>query len=353
MKEFISYAEKKGCSYIELKSQEGIRNTIEVVDKDIKELSQNESALYSVRVIFNGSEGLSYSNKNDFKEMIEKAIKLARIQDKKINFYELKSENIKLKTKCKIDLESINLEEKKNNIINLLKSKKNYKQISGVKFIYRDVKSKFNYVNNEGRNIFWEDSAVRYIAYSYAKEGKRIESFIDTRSGHKGYELFSEESEKLMQYVLKMGEKMLKSKNAQAGNYPVMVDHHLGGVFAHEAVGHACEADAVIQGSSVLKELNSKVGNNNLTIVDDKTIVGNNGWVPYDDEGVEGERTILIKKGILNGFLHNRETASIMNMKPTGNGRCMDLAHRAIPRMSTTFVDKGDSNYDEILSSII
>ena len=160
MKEFISYAEKKGCSYIELKSQEGIRNTIEVVDKDIKELSQNESALYSVRVIFNGSEGLSYSNKNDFKEMIEKAIKLARIQDKKINFYELKSENIKLKTKCKIDLESINLEEKKNNIINLLKSKKNYKQISGVKFIYRDVKSKFNYVNNEGRNIFWEDSAV-------------------------------------------------------------------------------------------------------------------------------------------------------------------------------------------------
>jgi len=352
MEKFISYGEKKGCSYTELKSYKSIRNTIEVVDKNVKELSSSEASLYSARVILNGSEGLSYSNKDNFKELIDNAVKLAKIQDKKIKFNPLKKINVKIKTKYKINIVDINLEDKKKNILNLFNEKKNYKKISSLKFIYRDSKTKFDFLNSENRKISWDDSAVRYVAYSYAKEGSRIESFIDTRSGHKGYELFKNESDKMIKYVLSMGEEMLKSKNAKAGNYPVMVNHHLGGVFAHEAVGHACEADAVLQGSSVIKRLGNRVGSENITIIDDKTIEGNNGWVPYDDEGVKGERTILIQNGFLKGYLHNRETASEMNMNPTGNGRSMDLSQRAIPRMSTTFVDNGDSNYNEILHSI-
>ena len=352
MEKFISYAEKKGCSYAELKSYNSTKNTIEIQDKNIKELSSNESILYSARVIFNGAEGLSYSSKNNFQELIDKAIRLTNTQDKKIKFSPLKSINVNLTTKCRINLEDVSLEEKKKNIMDLLKEKKNYKKILSIRFMYRDSKTLFRFTNSEGRNITWNDSAVRYLAYAYAKEGKRIESFLETRSGHKGYEIFTNESGELMKYVLDMGEKMLKSKNTKAGNYPVMVNHHLGGVFAHEAVGHACEADAVLQGSSVMRKLGEKLGSNNITIIDDKTIVGNNGWVPYDDEGVEGGKTVLIKNGILKGYLHNRETASRMNAKPTGNGRSMDLAHRTIPRMSTTFIAPGDSNYDEILSSI-
>ena len=352
MENLITYAEKKGCEYTEIKSYRGTKNTIEFSNSDLKELSSNDENLSSVKIIYKGSEGLSFSNKENFRELIDKAINLAKAQTKKIKFTELKSINKKITTKAKINLENISLEEKKKDILNLINYKKSYKKISNVRFIYKDSKTYFNFINSEGRNITWNDCAVKYIVYSYAKDGTRIESFLDTKAGHGGYELLKDNSDDLIKYVLSMGEKMLKSKKAEAGNYPIMVDNHLGGVFAHEAVGHGCEADAVLQGSSVMKNKGEKIGSNFITIIDDKTIEGNNGWVPYDDEGVEGERTVLVEKGILKGYLHNRETAAEMKENPTGNGRCMGLSQRAIPRMSTTFVDSGNSNYDEILSSI-
>lgn len=352
MEKFINYGQKKGCSYVEVKSYDNFRSVVDITDNNIKELSSGENSLYGVRVIFKGAEGLTYSNKNDFKSMVDRAIKLARVQDSKIKFDTLKSTKARLKTKYKISLADVSLEEKKKDILGLIKLKKDYKKISSLKITYKDVKTLFKFYNSEGRDIEWNDCAIRCLAFSYAREGARLESFYHSMSGHKGYELFLDKKDKVVNYSLEMGEKMLKSKNAVGGNYPVMVDSHLGGVFAHEAVGHGCEADFVLQGNTVLSKLGMKVGTNNVTIVDDKTIEGNNGWVPYDDEGVEGERTVLINKGILSGYLHNRKTASEMKVKPTGNGRCMDASKRPIPRMSTTFVDKGDSSYDEILSSI-
>ncbi len=352
MEKFISYAQEKGCEYAEIRSYDTTRNRIEIQDKDVKEISSTDSILYAVRVIFNGSEGLAYSNKDNFKELIEKTIKLAKAQNKKIQLDPLKSININLKTKCKIDLDSLSLEEKKNNVIELMKKRSEYKKVYSLSCLYMDSKTKFNFVNSEGRNILWNDARIVYRVMPFSKEGTRMESFFDAKAGHKGYELFKDESQEVMDHALKMAEKMLKSKSAKAGNYPVMIDSHLGGVFAHEAVGHGCEADLVLQGGSVMKELGKKIGSDKISIIDDKTIVGNNGWVPYDDEGVEGERTVLIKNGVLNGYLHNRQTASKLKMKPTGNARCQDAGSRAIPRMSTTMVDKGDSSYDEILKSI-
>ena len=49
-----------------------------------------------------------------------------------------------------------------------------------------------------------------------------------------------------------------------------VLDPELAGVFAHEAVGHASEGDLIHEGNSVLKgRIGEKIGNENLTIVDD------------------------------------------------------------------------------------
>ena len=161
-----------------------------------------------------------------------------------------------------------------------------------------------------------------------------------------------ESSEEFVKESLDIATKLLSAKSAKGGSFPVIVDQKLGGVFAHEAIGHGCEADIVLAGGSVLKDkLNTKIGNDCINIIDDGSLQ-TNGWTPFDDDFVLGKKTFLVKNGILSGYLHNLETASLMKMEPTGNGRSQSLMHSVIPRMTTTYIGAGDSNFNEMLKGI-
>ncbi len=126
----------------------------------------------------------------------------------------------------------------------------------------------------------------------------------------------------------------------------------MGGVFTHEAVGHACEADSILQRASILyNKKNARLGSDILNISDDGSILGN-GFIPFDDDGVKSQKNKLIEDGILINFLHSFETASIMKEKLTGNGRAQDLSKRVIPRMTNTFTENGNSSFEEMLKEI-
>ena len=45
----------------------------------------------------------------------------------------------------------------------------------------------------------------------------------------------------------------LKAEAAPRGEFAAVFDNELAGVFVHEAVGHACEGDAIVDGTSILK----------------------------------------------------------------------------------------------------
>ena len=77
-----------------------------------------------------------------------------------------------------------------------------------------------------------------------------------------------------------------RPRAAKGGKMRAVLDPELAGVFAHEAVGHASEGDLVQEGSSVLKgKTGLKIGNENLTIIDDPGI-HEFGFDPIDAEGV-------------------------------------------------------------------
>jgi len=95
-----------------------------------------------------------------------------------------------------------------------------------------------------------------------------------------------------------------------------------------------------------------KFGPEFLNISDDGTIQGENGWIDYDDEGVKKEKTYLIKNGILAERLHSRETAAKMGEKPTGNSRAMNYSFRPIVRMTNTFIENGETPFEEMIGEI-
>jgi len=57
-----------------------------------------------------------------------------------------------------------------------------------------------------------------------------------------------------------------------------------------------------------------------ITLEDDATIDGRFASAAYDDEGVAHRRNILIKGGVLQGFLYDLKTAAQSGVESTGNG---------------------------------
>ena len=66
--------------------------------------------------------------------------------------------------------------------------------------------------------------------------------------------------------------------------------------------------------------VNSKVASDQITIVDDGTLLKKRGSLSIDDEGTPTQNTVLIENGILKNFMQDRLNARLMgkHLQETG-----------------------------------
>lgn len=348
MEDFIKLADDFGCMYSELRTIESEKTSIVCSNNKITEISKGTTKSYGVRILYNNKWGNAFGTRPD-KKLIKNAIKNAKIVDKKTKIQYQKPINKKFKTKRKINLKYVSLEEKKKDILSIRHDKKYVKNIT-LKYI--DNVNKIKYWNSENSILSWDDTNIIMVASAYAQKLDRFESFYDVIAKKSGYE----ESESFYAKALDVANKateLLTSSVPKGGFYPALVDPKLCGVFAHECVGHACEADLIMNGTSILKDrLGNKIGPSYLSIYDDGSIENNWGWTPFDSEGILGKNTTLVNAGVVNSYIHSRETAQKYNVSPTGNGRQQNVENKIIPRMTNTYVGKGECSKDEILETI-
>lgn len=145
----------------------------------------------------------------------------------------------------------------------------------------------------------------------------------------------------------------LSATAAPAGAMPVVLGAGWPAVLLHEAVGHGLEGDFNRKNSSVFSgKMGQLVTSELCTIVDDATIKDRRGSLTVDDEGVAGQRTVLIENGILKGYMFDKLNAKLMGTASTGNGRRESYSYLPMPRMTNTYMLGGDSTFDEIISSV-
>ncbi|WP_297517689.1 TldD/PmbA family protein [Thermococcus sp.] len=82
------------------------------------------------------------------------------------------------------------------------------------------------------------------------------------------------------------------------------------------------------------------VGSELLTIADDATLPSGSGSYPFDGEGIPGQRTVLIKNGVLESFLLDFTYASFLGMESTGNA-ARDFRTKPHIGMSNLVVESG------------
>lgn len=140
---------------------------------------------------------------------------------------------------------------------------------------------------------------------------------------------------------------------APAGLMPVVLDAGWPGVLLHEAVGHGLEGDFNRKQSSLFSgKIGELVTSPLCTIVDDGTLANRRGSLTIDDEGVPSQCNVLIKDGVLQGYLQDKMNARLMGVKPTGNGRRESYAHLPMPRMTNTYMLAGQSKFAELIQSV-
>jgi len=145
----------------------------------------------------------------------------------------------------------------------------------------------------------------------------------------------------------------LHAIDTPAGMLPVVLGSGWPGVLLHEAVGHGLEGDFNRKGSSAFSgKIGQQVTSELCTIVDDGTLANRRGSLSIDDEGTAGQYNVLIEKGILKGYMQDKQNAGLMGVKTTGNGRRESYAHLPMPRMTNTYMLAGESSPEDIIKSV-
>ncbi len=144
----------------------------------------------------------------------------------------------------------------------------------------------------------------------------------------------------------------LEAIDCPAGEMDVVLGPGWNGVLLHEAVGHGLEGDFNRKGTSAFSgRIGERVAAPGVTVFDDGSIEARRGSLTVDDEGTPTSRTILIEDGILRGYMHDRQSARLMGMTATGNGRRQSFAHMPMPRMTNTGMLAGESNREEMIAA--
>ena len=349
----------KEAGYADVRVTDVIHEKVGIENSNISVLSKTSNKTYGVRVFFEGSWGFSsVTEENKVSEAFKHAIRLAKLNSKnqkdKFDLEHLSSVNDEVKGPYKTSPEDIELSEKVSRLKELNNVLSEHKKVSNrTSSIYFATQNNF-FQNSSGARIKEKKSIFDIRAMVVGKEnGNNLRSF--ERIGRSdGYDYFKKmDLQKFGKQILSDLDEQFVAKKAPAGNLPVLMDNDLAGVFFHEAVGHACEADAVLEKSSVLmNQQDQRIAPEFLTLEDDPHVEHEHGYFKYDDEGVPAKKTVLIDEGILKGYMHSIETASRMDCKPTGNGRAQNASMLPIPRMTNTIVGGGNFSKKEIIEDI-
>jgi len=147
--------------------------------------------------------------------------------------------------------------------------------------------------------------------------------------------------------------RMLGATPAQTKKAVVVLDPYVAIGFLG-LVAPALTGEAVQKGRSLFAgRVGDKIISEKITIIDDGTMPYGIASTPFDGEGVATSRTVLIRDGILQGFLYNTYTAAKENIQSTGNG--VRSSFKGTPEVGTTnlFIDAGSTPVEQMTKDIM
>ena len=359
MEEYIDLFEKiiaktiPQVDYMDVRAGMSNNTSILMKDGDVDEINTGISLGARIRVLKNGAWGFAYTTDlSKLNEITDTAIQLSNSLTGDVELSESEVIKDKVKVDVKIPFKDISIEEKKE-IMKDANDAASIEKVNSTTVSYSDGEINEIFMNSEGSEIQTVTSKIRMALNASATDGEIIQFGHGSIGGVKGFELIRETD--IEGFGREIGEKavrLLEAEAAPSGKYPVIADSQLTGVLIHEALGHAVEGDLILQNDSILKDkMGEMIASDIVNIFDDASLKDGFGYYPYDVEGVKTKPNQLVKDGKLVSLLNSRETASKFGMKSSGNARSI-ISDQPIVRMSNTYLQPGDSSFEELFEDV-
>ncbi len=143
----------------------------------------------------------------------------------------------------------------------------------------------------------------------------------------------------------------------------VVTDPHFNTLLVHEVVGHPAELDRALKYETAYagrswflknlreNQIGQQIASPLVTAFSDPLLEGY-GSFKYDHEGTPGRRAYVIRDGVLEEFLNNRQTAAILGVEPNGSARATDAHLVPLIRMTNTIFAPGSRDPQDIIAEV-
>jgi TldD protein len=355
----VEHARKLGAEFADIRAEKVTGTNIVVMDGKTKTVMSIVESGCGIRAFIGGGWGFAVTNnlgQVPVKKAAEAAVKMARASSAKakVKFRIPDRKGIRRTEvyRCRERPSEVRVEDK---LAFALEQdghmRRTDPRIKSTNARYDDSEGERVVANSFGTVVRTMDTWTLGACSAWARSDGVMQRGHDAVGNVGGYELMRTEGALAMaEKAASMGLRLLDSKPPPAGNFTCVLDSKLTGLMAHEAFGHACEADAVLAGACVLEgKLGEVVADEQVSLIDDPTMKSTFGYFGYDWEGVKSSRHVLIEKGVLKGYMHNLETGARMGVPTNGAARSQAFSSPPIIRMSNTFIAPGEWKKDEII----
>lgn len=317
----IELARRKGAEQAEAYIRYSRDLSIEVKNQALDTIESSLSLGYSLRVIRDKRLGFSYSTSGDeIESVVNNAIEASKWSD--IDEYLDLPENV---DKGNLELEIFDRE------VEDIKEDKAIRHVLIIEkaakdFDWRVKKTRKATGTFDRGEILILNSKGIDRAYPYTKCTAQLmiaaEEDGETQLGwdFEGSRFLRDISfEGIGRNAAKRAVQLLGSKKINAIKAPVILDNSIAseflGIFAS-----SLSAESVQKKRSLLKDkVGQKVISSKINLIDSGLIPRRLGTRLFDDEGVPTSEKVLIKEGVLQGYLYNTYTAKRDNLSSTGN----------------------------------
>ncbi|MBU1144524.1 MAG: TldD/PmbA family protein [Firmicutes bacterium] len=357
IEQIINQGLATGADFAEVFIEEKTSESIQLIGGRIEKANSAKIFGVGVRLALEFQSVYGYTNSKNPKDLIKLASDLSKSfsSEKLLMATPLSSLEIGQRHSVKLNPKDVSKEEKVMLIQKAYKAAKEYDEvIQQVTVNLSDSVQEVLIANSEGRFANETRVRVRMRINAIAGIDGQMQTGTEGPGSGKGYEYFYEDIniEDVAKDAARTAKTMLFAEECPSGVMPVIINNEFGGVIFHEACGHSLEATSVSKNASVFcGKLNTVVATPIVTAIDDGTIENAWGSANFDDEGYPQAKRVLIDKGILKTYMVDKLNGRRMNHIPTGSSRRESYKYAPTSRMSNTFIDNGESTFEEIISA--
>jgi TldD protein len=347
----VQLIKQTGCEYGDIRLCNYHTQSLTASDRSLKNLSDNVSSGFGVRVLLDGAWGFAASHRKTPEEItriVNLAVEIAKgsrlSQQKPVKLVPVAAYQDKYVTPIKIDPFSISIGEKAELLLTINDRLLSYSDrgIKKASSFLRFTQEDKIFASTEGSLI----EQIIYRSYPGLSCTAVINGDAQSRSYERpplniGYEHINQED--LLSNIDRVATEAIEKVNApqwdkNSKTTLVLKPTNLF-LTIHESVGHPTELDRVygyesnFAGTSFAttdKWKKLQYAAPWVNFVADRTQPNGRGTMAYDDEGVPAQQWYVVKDGILNDYLTDRETAYRLG-RDSSNGSAYADSWSSVP----------------------